>query len=201
MGKTAAQQSCKLGRFLEYKLCIASNTFNGDNIGRSAVNLFRRSLNRDPLSPDVDNLLPFWFVPYEGLSKGGVDGELDLAAGTQIRIGAANNNHDDVGDDLNHIVLLLMAKLRYPSLISDIAMHEYIKQRAHSYGSYLGAYYAKYGDDMNNYQQRILTGIGTGWKPDVSPPVGALRWYFRPVTGGPGDESYSNPQLATSSRS
>lgn len=158
------------------------------------MNLFSRALNQDPLTVNFDNLLPFLIIPYQGVSKGGIDGELELLINTHLRVGRANDDHDDTGDDLNHIVQLLIAKLRYPSLISDNATQEYMNQRAHSFGSFLGAYYAHYGDDMTDYKKRIIEGIAAGWRPDVSAPAGAVRWYHRPNSV---DDGHPNPQLST----
>jgi hypothetical protein len=105
--------------------------------------LFLRALSKDPLVPDWHDLLPTTVI------RGGVEGEGELFANQHIIVGKSWDNKDESGDDLNNIVMLLMSKLRYPSLISDQAVKIYISQRHHSYGSYLKAYYERYGDDMN----------------------------------------------------
>lgn len=154
----------------------------GDLITPSTVNLFRRALDKDPLL-DVSDWLP---TPN---FKGGMDGEWELLVNTHLRIGDTQRNRDDVGNDLNHIVLLLMAKLRFATPISDNATKEYASQRPHSFGSYLGAYYDHYGDDMTDVTNRVIAGIEARWLSDTSAPYGAVRWYHRPSEG-------ANPQLA-----
>lgn len=57
-------------------------------------------------------------------------------------------DRDDTGDDLNLIVMLTMAALRYKSAVSTQAAAEYSKSRADSYGSFLGEYRHKYGVDI-----------------------------------------------------
>jgi hypothetical protein len=97
---------------------------------------------------------------------------------------------DDVGDDLNHIVLLLLSVERYPNPISEKAVQVYTEYRPHCYGSYLKAYYEQFGSDTKDFEGRVKSGVARGWAPDVSAPYGAIRWYHRATTGG-------NPQLAT----
>jgi hypothetical protein len=105
----------------------------------------------------------------------------------------AKTNPDDVGDDLNHIINLLMAHFFSPSDTSERALFLYAKNRPISYGCYLGQYRAKYGRDLHTPKevmiQRIQAGIASGWQPDCPRVLGALRWYFR-------YEEKGNPQLA-----
>jgi len=117
----------------------------------------------------------------------GTEGEVELAGGVEDRIRQAQDR-DNVGDDLNLIVLLLMSKLRYETPISAAAVHRYATSRPRSYGSYMIQYYAKYGKDTGDMQNRIKN---SGWAadPGVSSPLGALRWYNRPSVG-------ANPRLA-----
>jgi hypothetical protein len=120
---------------------------------------------------------------------------------------AADRN--DVGDDLNLLVILLMAKFRFPATNTGVpgtsteeVISLYATKRPHSYGSYLQSYRQELrragyqsGVDLSasDAQVRKLMddGITKGWKPDPNcPPVlGALRWYFRA-------ESKGNPELA-----
>jgi len=65
----------------------------------------------------------------------GTEGEVDLVGGVEDRIRQAQDR-DNVGDDLNLIVLLLMSKLRYKTPISQAAVSRYAGSRPESYGSY-----------------------------------------------------------------
>jgi len=140
-----------------------------------------RALGHNPAIPD-----PYFTTP--SVVQGGLVGDLELLAGTHLRVGASYDR-DDVGDDLNHIVQLLISEVRFPSPISANAVHEYAVQRQYSYGSYLGAYFAHFGNDCTEQSTRIKAGIADGWKPDASPVYGAVRWYHRSCTG-------ANPGLA-----
>jgi hypothetical protein len=188
--KTAVKVACEVQKEADYRLCRLGNVHSGDVIGPMTVNLFRRALGQNPLLPsweDLQNLLlP---LPYRTVIEGGFTGELELLANAHLRVHDAEKNADDVGDDLNLIVKLLMTRLRYATPISDEALSVYALQRPHSYGSYLGAYYAKFGDDMTDLDNRVKAGIADGWSPDVSASIGAVRWYHRPNAG-------ANPQLA-----
>ncbi len=166
--------------------------YSGDIIGPSTVNLFRRALNQDPLVPDLNNILPSTII------HSGPEGEAELLINQYIIANIIRTDDEDgnkdpkdkVGNDLNNIVMLLMAKLRFASVVSDQAVRVYVTERPHTYGSYLGSYYALYGSDMSNLVPCIQAGIAHGWQPDVSAPYGAVRWYHRPSVG-------ANPQLAT----
>jgi hypothetical protein len=162
---------------------MVSNVHSGDLITPATVNLFRRAMNESPLIPISTALT----LPPVNIGTGQL-GESELAINAGIRI-AASKNKDDVGDDLNLIVLMLMSKLRFPSPVSSVAVAGYAHNRSLSYGSYLGAYYQHYGDDTTDMQGRIAAGIVNGWAPDASGPFGAVRWYHRAATG-------ANPQLA-----
>lgn len=152
--------------------------YTGDIIGPSAINLFRRSWHEDPLPAGDGN---------------GQSGEIELAANVPIRIRAASADMDDTGDDLNSIVMLLWSHLRFPSATSEAALNLYIKERPLSYGSYLTAYRAQYGIDLNVdpavVLQRMRDGIAAGWRPDEAPIFGAIKWYHREEVG-------ANPELA-----
>ena len=120
---------------------------------------------------------------------GGPVGEGEMLVDSQIRLVAASKSRDDVGDDLNHIVHLIMSEIRFPSNLSHTAVLTYMGRMA-SYGSYLDAYTAQYGGDMVDLQARMDKGIATGWPLSASPIYGAVKWYHRPGIG-------ANPQLAT----
>ena len=148
--------------------------FTGDIVGPMTVNLFKRAWGQKP-----------------GLA--GVNGETELLANVGLRLRAASLDKDDTGDDLNLIVMLLLAKLRYKSAISERALELYAKNREHSYGSYLKAYRAQYGLDptvpLAEVRRRMDRGIAGGWEADVSAVYGAVLWYHREEVG-------ANPKLA-----
>jgi len=116
-------------------------------------------------------------------------GDLQLV-GSSVARTALGLNMDDVGDDLNHIVSVMLARFRAPTSLIDLAIRIYAKRRPHSYGSYLGSYRQAYGSAYDTphaiMTARIDAGIQSGWKPDrsVPPVLGAIRWYFRRETGG-----------------
>ena len=180
--KTSGKAACEVQKQLDYQACRLGNVHSGDIIiGPMTVNLFRRARAQILVAPNLDPTI----------LQGGPVGEGELLANAHLRVGASHSDKDDVGDDLNLIVKMLMAKLRFGTPVSDEAVRVYATQRAHSYGSYFGAYRAKYGDDFTDFDNRIKTGVNSGWGPDpgISPVFGAVRWYQRPTTG-------ANPQLA-----
>lgn len=183
-GKTAAKYACEADKQSAYQLCRNTNVFSGDLIGPSSTNLFRRAINQDPIIP----------LPADAMSLsiayGGPTGDSEMLVGSQLRVSASRGNRDDVGDDLNHIVHLVMAQLRYPSKISNAASVTYYSNRSPSYGSFLGSYYSAYGADMNDVVNRMNAGIASGWKPEGNAIFGAVHWYHRPSSG-------ANPMLAT----
>jgi hypothetical protein len=172
----------------EWKTIFGQKTiFTGDIVGPATINLFRRAWNEDPMPASDHN---------------GPGGETELAANVDIRIASTLNDRDNTGDDLNLVVMLLMAALRFPSKVSAGAAVRYAKNRPVSYGSFLGAYREKYGVDMsvppNEVKRRLDEGIAPcaantkapcGWKTDASRVYGAARWYHRLESG-------ANPQLA-----
>jgi hypothetical protein len=102
------------------------------------------------------------------------------------------NDRDDTGNDLNLIVMLLMAILRFPTTTSTKAVNWYAKNRVVSYGSFLETYRQKYGELTTwdtDVRRRFDDGIAAGWKTDASRVYGALKWYQRAQTG-------ANPKLA-----
>jgi hypothetical protein len=163
----------------EWKMVFGQRTvFTGDIVGPSAINLFRRAWNEDPLAAGDGN---------------GPGGEAELQANVGLRLKAGLADRDDTGDDLNLIVMLLISILRYKSVVSAQAANWYAKNRPVSYGSFLGAYRQKYGVDLTasseEVKRRIDQGIAAGWKTDASRVFGAVRWYHRAEVG-------ANPALA-----
>ncbi len=185
--KTGAKYACEIQKQADYQTCRAGNIFNGDLIGPQTINLFQRAFNQNPL---LGAGLPTSITGV--LATGGAAGEAELLANAHLRVGASHSDKDNVGDDLNLIVKLLMAKLRFATPVSDEAARVYYTERAHSYGSYFGSYKAQYGDDATDFDAKVKAGVNGGsWNPDagVSPAFGAVRWYQRQTTG-------ANPQLA-----
>jgi hypothetical protein len=164
----------------EWQTLLGQRTiYTGDPVVLATINLFRRAWNENPMSASDGN---------------GPTGEADLSGNVGIRLAAALTDRDNTGDDLNLIVMLLMAILRYPSPVSASAVNTYAKNRNVSYGSFLGAYYKEYGFQRqisaDLMKQRIDDGIARGWRTDASRVYGAVRWYHRAESG-------ANPQLAT----
>lgn len=177
--RASVRAACEVNKLPIWAACAAANHFTGDLVVLSTLNLFRRAFNENPLIFKI-------YDPPLPASQGAV-GETELYGGVEVRIQQAYDRND-VGDDLNLIVLLLMSKLRYGSPVSAAAVTRYATGRPHSYGSYMLQYYAKYGKDTSDMQNIIAK---SGWSPDpgVSPALGALRWYNRPSLG-------ANPRLA-----
>jgi len=147
---------------------------NGDMLLPEHVNLFQRALGNSP------SILG--------------DGQLGLSVAA--RISSGGQDMDDVGDDLNLLVMLIMSKIRSSTSISETAVAAYGADRPVNYGCYIGSYRAKYGIDASaakdTVRARMDQGIRSGAfkrDPDCPPVLGALRWYFRTESGG-------NPELA-----
>jgi hypothetical protein len=172
----------------KYHACQATNIFSGDLIGPDVVNLYWRATDVNPMAVFPGN------TPVQG----GMTGEQQLMIKAYTRIAEASvarvdteADRDTVEPDLNLIVQLLMAKLKFATPISEAAAFQYAHLRPLSYGSWLGAYYQLYGESGHEGMvERIKAGIKAGWRPDVSVLNGVIRWYHRPALGG-------NPQLAT----
>jgi len=200
----AAKLKCETDKVADKVFLVAQKesgviTFTGDILFPMTYNLFIRAGLPVPFSifpVTLFNVSPTGFLA----------GELQLEAEIAIRNIKASQNRDDTGDDLNDIVMLLMSRLRNPSLISEAAILTYGTRDA-SFGSYFGAYCAEYGPinacsascppaTCSCIDNSILVGRSTegirngGWIPDVFAPYGAVRWYHRSITG-------ANPKLAT----
>jgi hypothetical protein len=74
--------------------------FTGDIVGPATINFYRRALRENPMKASDGN---------------GPNGERELAANVVLRLEAAATDKDDTGDDLNLIVILLLAILQFPS--------------------------------------------------------------------------------------
>jgi len=138
-----------------------------------------------------------WDPLHRNLVRRGRNEEVDvitdgasLFAAAQSRIAAAALSKDDVGDDLNLIVIMLLAAVKRPTAGSTRAREFYSKNRPTNYGMFLGAYRVEYGTDWSGQispqkmRQRMDEGIKKGWSVDCPRVLGALRWYFRAETGG-----------------
>jgi hypothetical protein len=163
----------------EWQTILGQKTVHtGDLVTPDVINLFRRSWGEDPMKASDGN---------------GPTGEETLRVNVGFRLAAALHDRDDTGDDLNLIVMLLMSLLRFESGLSLPTAKLYAKNRAVSYGSFLGAYRKKYGIDLGAssavVKQRFEDGIAGGWKTDASRVFGAVRWYHRIEAG-------ANPKLA-----
>lgn len=181
-GKTSEKLACEGQKAADQLACGLTNVFSGDIMGPSALNVLRRALGENPMLP-----LSSIYIPPVDLIGLGVAGDTELVVNSRLRV-SAGENRDDV-DDLNHIVALIMAKLRFPSPLSEGANRLYVDNRPYSFGSYMVAYRNAYGSDDADMGNRIDSGIRSGWKPDTSAAMGAVRWYHRRVSG-------ANPQLA-----
>jgi len=184
-----AARSCEGEMLAKYQSCQVTNLFTGDLIGADVVNLYLRAANVNPTSV---------LLADENL-QGGIVGERELMIKVYGRIAETSSarehlrqQRNTLASEMSLIVQLLMAKLRFPTFISDAAALQYAHLRAHNYGSWLGAYYKVYGSDTGDdaLKKRIENGIANGWRPDVSPVTGLVRWFLRPSSGG-------NPQIAT----
>jgi len=146
----------------------------GDVVAFSTINLFRRSWGEDPAN--------------SGNGSGSL-AEAELLANSALKIPPAMTDRDNVGDDLNHIVSLLMSIICFPNSTTESAVNSYAKNRLVSYGSFVGAYQEEYGENIleiefnNDVKRRLDEGIAKGWRTDASRVYGAVRWYHRPSTG------------------
>lgn len=183
IAKTTTKAACETQKAADQIGCFVTNVHSGDLVGPAGVNLFRRAIGENPLIPLSGELT----LPPSNIGVGSL-GESELAVNVGLRMAFASRDRDDTGDDLNLIVSLLLAKLRFPSPISEAATLAY-RSRPHSFGSFLGAYRTQYGTDSNQQKDRIAEGIRSGWQPEVSAPFGAVRWYHRADSG-------ANPLLA-----
>lgn len=139
---------------------------NGDAVGPDHYNLFQRARSAQ-LEVDPAGELQL----------------LGMAASLMAR------NPDDVSDDLNHTVALSFSTLVNPTRTSRKAITAYLRNRPHTYGSYLNRYYATFGGnvpDLGLQKSRIQQWIDDKVSPDTgcTPVFGALRWYFRAENGG-----------------
>jgi hypothetical protein len=181
--KTSSKLGCEADKAAAQLVCLASNVHSGDLIGPATVNLFRRAMGENPAQPTSTLMLPPVNI------GGAAAGEAELAVNVGLRNGLASKDRDDTGDDLNLVVALLMAKMRFATPISNEATRQY-SDRPPSFGSFLRKYRELHGYSTTDQTMRIADGIRSGWQPEMSGPAGAVRWYHRPESG-------ANPRLAT----
>jgi hypothetical protein len=155
--------------------------YTGDIVGPASINHFRRSWNEDPSTSSDGN---------------GAAGDAELASNVGLKLDGVLRDRDDTGDDLNLIVMLLTAALRFPSTTTRQASQTYGQRRLASYGSFARAYETAYRTNIldrgaltSDEREKLERGISSGWTPDASPVYGAVRWYHRAGTG-------ANPALA-----
>ncbi|TRL28990.1 hypothetical protein FM996_18125 [Methylosinus sporium] len=186
IGAEAAKKAgCELDKAGAYQICRLGQKFTGDLITPSTSNLIARALNKDPLT----NNWIFILLGTGTVWHGGAVGETELYGDAAIRV-AQSEDRDNVGDDLNMLVHLAMAKLRYATPVSDGARRFFMGNRRYSYGSYMKAYYKKYGTDFKDMKGRMWSGIDReGFGVDANAVLGAVRWYNRAAEG-------ANPELA-----
>jgi hypothetical protein len=161
----------RLERFWQKTVSRSYRAQNGDLMGTGGVNLFLRARNLAP----------------------GIIGDIQMPLDVAARINSSSSDKNDVGDDLNLIVILLMSKLRSSNDSTNTALAAYAKGRPNNYGCYLKSYQAKFGTGLDPdpavLRGRMEAGIASGWAPECPRILGALRWYFRSGSGG-------NPELA-----
>jgi hypothetical protein len=96
---------------------------------------------------------------------------------------------DNVGDDLNLLVLLTLSEMpRQKKDYIPAIRRKFTENRPMNYGIYLGAYYQHWNrkNDLSKdvMVKRINDGIAAGWQPNCSSALGAIRWYCRSESGG-----------------
>ena len=156
LAKAGKKAACEAQKALDQTTRMVPNVHSGDLIGPAAVNLFRRALNEDPAS-----LTSALALPPANVGAGPL-GDAELGVNAALRVAASTRDKDDTGDDLNLMVMMVMAKLRFPTLLTNTVITQYAQGRALSYGSYLGAYYAVYGEDPTDMKARMDAGIAGG---------------------------------------
>jgi hypothetical protein len=112
-----------------------------------------------------------------------------IAGAVQARIDQCRGNMDDVGDDLNLVVILAMEAARKPNAEADAARLYYTRNRPDNYGMFLGTYRRLWGTDWSGATRETMKGLiddikRSGQPPDCPRILGALRWYFRAESGG-----------------
>jgi hypothetical protein len=187
--------------------------FTGDPLPPMAYNLFvRAGVNPTGISPVTRKAVSAdGFTAGEVYLKGSIDVLRHQATG-EVPCGSQSvpDKLDCVDQDMNTMVMLWMSRYTRSTAISEAAIASY-RSRAHSYGSYFGAYCAAFGPLATKERcasgdrtccedkrclndllfDRMKAGIATGWAPDGAGigPYGAVRWYQRWTTG-------ANPGLA-----
>ncbi|HSK76315.1 MAG TPA: hypothetical protein VLQ45_07625, partial [Thermoanaerobaculia bacterium] len=195
--RTAETVWCRVERFLAAEYCANTHGHEGDLILPSTINLFRRALGENPLTPHSKLDFPEVAFPSRSLMRDlssrvqlGHLGEEELELAVQSRAICGKISATDTSDDLNLIVKLLIGKQIHSSEKSLLAGKHYGLERPHTYGSYFDAYIKEYGQKWSDLEERMKDGIrNKGWKPATMAHVGAVTWYHRPSKG-------ANPRLA-----
>jgi hypothetical protein len=196
-GKTAGKAVCEANKSAAIALCEAKKQkFTGDPIGPMGVNLFLRAGVR-PISLNPATLAMITNFDLGEVQLLGEIGNRLVCADPNTAGGTCKNDKGEVpepranvGDDLNDIIMLLMARVRVSTEKSAAAIALY-RGRAHSYGSYFEAVCQKHGTPATDAEltSQVQEAISSGAVPVVSAPYGAVRWYHRSFTG-------ANPALA-----
>lgn len=166
--KTGGKAACEAQKAVHQGACQITNVHSGDLIGPMTVNLFRRSLQEDPL-----------ILASSLISAGSINRHWDVR-GSRVRhqrrrTPLRRRIETTLETILNLIVKLIVSEIRAPNPTSRTAILVYADQRPYSYGSYLGSYRTQYGYDAKDIKARIDDGIASGWQPDCSPVMGAVR--------------------------
>ena len=154
--------ACEVQKTAELNLCRLGNIHSGDFIGPMTENLFARAR---------DESLSDW------------KGEAELLANALLRI-RDGRDRDNTGDDLNLIVMMLMAKLRTPTATQrGGGRRVYAAMRPFSYGSYLTHLPRDLRSDADDMTARMDEGIRSGWRADKPAANGAGALVSPPRVG------------------
>jgi hypothetical protein len=213
----AEAATCGTQRLADVALCISQKQsgvlhFTGDPLLPMTYNLLVRS-GVTPLSvfpATVSAVSPPGFAIGEANLVGAIDVLRNQASGDLTCAPSSSDRLDCVDQDMNSLAMLWMSRHKVATPLSESALASY-RSRAHSYGSYFGAYCQAYGPLLSHGEcaaedpaccrdksclnvqltERMKAGIASGWPPDGPGigPYGALRWYHRWTTG-------ANPRLS-----
>ena len=183
--RTAAKTTCEIEKIAEYQTCIKTNYLNNEPMGPATTNMYRRALGHPPSIPDISERSSIVLPPLPAEA-----GELELATDSKVIVAKAlAKGSDEVDEDLNHIVTLVMSRVRFPTPESQTALFEYVQLRRYTWGSYFDEFYKRYGNDLTDADNRLIAGATVQqWPRTGTPAYGAVRWYHRPSQG-------ANPQL------
>lgn len=100
-------------------------------------------------------------------ANGNVIGDLQAFGGGVIRCSQAKKNQDDVGDDLNTLLILSFFYICEPTSLVKSALAYYLSNRPPNYGTTKPCVVSK--------DPQWPT-----WVPEQDPVLGAISWYNRP---------------------